>query len=156
MPDITFTYEGALLRFQHLSIKNARTQEIICNNLQKQDTFHLPPGNHIIEIRYRFNIFLYPSSRFSLDVPEGRHLYFDLKEKEIAHYLIAQLLIILKLAIGYIAALVFQRDLLNTIWGALIVATPILTYNQIRILILRHPWQRLSNGYLELRHAWEY
>lgn len=39
MPDITFTYEGALLRFQHLTIKNARTQEIICNNLEKQDNF---------------------------------------------------------------------------------------------------------------------
>ncbi|MCZ2476102.1 hypothetical protein G9H61_11635 [Aquirufa ecclesiirivi] len=102
MPEITISCPCLILNFQHLSIKKARTQEIFSNNLEKQDTFHLPPGNHIIEIVFRFNIFQYPPSRILIDVPEGKQVYFDLTEKDVAHYLIAQLFCLFILSIGFV------------------------------------------------------
>lgn len=127
MPEITISCPGLILNFQHLSIKKARTQEILSNNLEKQDTFHLPPGNHIIEIVFRFNIFQYPPSRILINVPEGKQVYFDLTEKYIAHYLIAQLFCLLIFSIGLLngitVACLFKRDIYSIWKGSLVFGT---------------------------------
>ncbi|CAM4159272.1 hypothetical protein AQBE111736_03175 [Aquirufa beregesia] len=76
MAKITITKVGSMLRPQRISIKNARSREYLSRNLEEHDTFHLPPGNHVIEIAFRFNMFLFPPSRFSIDVPEGQTSIF--------------------------------------------------------------------------------
>lgn len=155
MPEITITYTGSLLRFQNLSIKNARSKEILSKNLEKYDTFHLPAGNHVIEIAFRFNLFQYPPSRFSIDIPEDKHLYFDLKEKVVAHYLIAQFSNFIILVIGATIAFILKRDSFVLIRN-LVVTIPILFYYQIKIITLWPKFKLLNNGYLELHHGQEY
>lgn len=128
MPEITISCPGLILNFQHLSIKKARTQEILSNNLEKQDTFHLPPGNHIIEIVFRFNIFQYPPSRILINVPEGKQVYFDLTEKYIAHYLIAQLFCLFILYYwlrewNHSSLCIFKRDIYSIWAGSLVFGT---------------------------------
>ncbi|MFL0161223.1 hypothetical protein [Aquirufa salirivi] len=154
MPEITITKLGSILRAQGISIKNARTQEFLSRNQEKQDTFHLPPGNHVLKIGFRFNPFQYPSSRFSINVPEGKHVYFDLKEKVIAHYLIALLSIFTILVIGAIIEFALKRN--SIFMGNLVVSIPLLCYDQIKILTCLPQFKLLGNGYLELYHGWEY
>ncbi|MHA8064840.1 hypothetical protein [Aquirufa aurantiipilula] len=155
MSEITITYTGSLLRYQNLSIKNARTQEVLSKNLGKHDTFQLPCGNHVIEIAFRFNLFRYPSSRFSLDVPEGKHLYFDLKEKEIGRYTFTNISLSLKVLSWIIWLSLTKNDYPSIYWGTLL-STPVIAYYQIQQLILIQKSSRLRNGYLELYHSWEY
>ncbi|RXK51037.1 hypothetical protein [Aquirufa rosea] len=155
MSEITITTNGSLLRSRVIAIKNARTRKFLSKNLEKQDTFTLPPGNHIIEIVFRFNIFQYPPSRFSIDVPEGKHVYFDLKEKDIAQYTFPFLTMCIQMCCwtGYFT--IISNDKYPLYFASLIYICQS-SYYVIRMWMITKPLSRLSNGYLELYHSWEY